>query len=278
MIKDWSDKEKKQITDLLKKVPAADRPAIRDAVKDMKASEALALVSDKIQGMSGKPSASLNKPLKASEGINTPIQSDKSQNKPVKVSESGERLERVQGDIIGSDFNIDTIRQDIQAFIRSWCDNNNIDDLRKAEQPIYNAICTDIGNTIFKPSAILKDHNQYDISKVISIIDIYDYFCNMYNKVFTIWGAAAFCGVSKDFMYDNMEKLTRSGCDLHKNNERSLADSIVSGRRSPVGALSWLNRYHGWSFGTFGSMSFPYPVLVDINKSGRETISDKQSQ
>ena len=178
----------------------------------------------------------------------------------------------------------------------SWCENKGIDDLRKAEQPIFNALCADIGNAIFKPSAVLKDkstynngsaaftnNNQYDINKVVLIIDICNYFCNIYNKVFTIHAAAAFCGVSKDFFYDNRNKLTRLGCDLWKNSELSLADSIVSGRRNPTGALAALNHWHGWSGGSstqteVRETTVVYPVLVDINKSDRETIPDKQSQ
>jgi len=228
------------------------------------------------------------KPCEAVQGSIKPLETPKAPEKP---------LERVQGDIMTDTFNIDDIKARINAYIPSWCASHDIDDLRKAEQPIFNALCTDIGNVIFKPSAVLKstklvssnsaavrtNNNAYDIGHVIQSIDLYDYFCNVYGKVFTIWAAAAFCGVSKDFFYDNMEKLTRSGCDLHKNNERSLADSIVSGRRSPVGALAWLNRYHQWS-GTGSNRTevrettVMYPVLVDINKSTSEGLPDNSNK
>ena len=278
-MREWSKEEKKSITDLLKKIPVADRPAIRDTVKEMQADEAICY----IKGLKAP-----NKPLKASEGTHTPIKSDKTQGQ--------DKLERVQGEIYSDIIDIDDIKRSIDSLIRAWCDSNDIDDLRKAEQPIFNALCTDIGNTIFKPSAILKDHNQYingsavptnnnqyNIDKVISIIDICNYYCNIYNKVFTIHAAAAFCGVSKDFFYDNREKLTRRGCDLWKNSELSLADSIVSGKRNPTGALAALNHWHGWSGAgstrtEVRETTVVYPVLVDINNSDRETISDKQSQ
>lgn len=245
----------------------------------------------KSPGSSYKEKKSPAKPVKHPEAVKGSI-------KPLEAVKAPEKpLERVQGDIMTDTFNIDDIKARINAYIPSWCASHDIDDLRKAEQPIFNALCTDIGNVIFKPSAVLKstklvssnsaavrtNNNAYDIGHVIQSIDLYDYFCNVYGKVFTIWAAAAFCGVSKDFFYDNMEKLTRSGCDLHKNNERSLADSIVSGRRSPVGALAWLNRYHQWS-GTGANRTevrettVMYPVLVDINKSTSEGLPDNSNK
>lgn len=291
-MRDWTAEEKKSITNLLKRIPVADRPTVRNAVKDMQADEAITY----IKGL--KASEKPFKPLKASEGTSTP---EKTQGKPTSrdqgktIAQDQDKLERVQGEIYSDTIDIDDIKNSIDSLIRAWCEYNDIDDLRKAEQPIFNALCSDIGNTIFKPSAILKDHNQYingsavptnnnqyDIDKVISIIDLCTYYCNIYNKVFTIHAAAAFCGVSKDFFYDNREKLTRLGCDLWKNSELSLADSIVSGKRNPTGALAALNHWHGWSGASTNrtevrETTVVYPVLVDINRSGRETISDKQS-
>ena len=291
IMKDWTAEEKKSITDLLKHIPAADRPSIRNAVKDMQADEAISY----IKGMQApeKPF----KPSKASEGTYTPIQTKTSQNKPVKVSASGvgERLERVQGEIDIDNLD-DSIKDKIISYIKSWCISNDIDDLRKVEQPVYNALCADIGKDIFKTPKILKDNtlrdvgsaaltnnNRYNLHKLAQAIDLYSYFSDLYNKVFTIWGAAAFCGVRKDTLYDNMEKLTLLNTDLHQKSELSLADSIVAGRRNPTGALAQLNHFYLWASAGSGHTTTKettviYPVLVDINKSDRETIPDKQSQ
>ena len=303
-MREWSAKDKKQITDLLKKVPVADRPAIRDAVKDMQAGDAIAYIKDmKASEKPFKPSASLNKPLKASETINTSIKPRSSQNKPVKVSASGaeERLERVQGEELTPNTPLDMadIENRVNNLITDFCATNAIDGmdgLRKAEQPIWQACSMYIGKHLFKGTNLLKDttlheigsaaptnNNRYDVDKVVQVITLYEYLCNVYGKVFTMWGVSAFCAIGKDFFYDHAEDLTRLSSDLKQKNEASLADAIASGRRNPTGALAALNHWHGWS-GTSTNRTevrettVVYPVLVDINKSDREAIPDKQSQ
>ena len=288
-MKDWTAEEKKSITDLLKRIPAADRPAVRDTVKDMSAGEAITY----IKGLKAP-----KKPLQASEGTYTPIQTKKAQD----VGDQGKtqdqaKLERVQGDIIGSDFNIDTIRSDINAMINTFTSIHGIEDLTKAPQRQFMALSSYIGQNYFKKSKILRDdtprdngsavtfyNRDYDIPRLAACISLYFDICSLYNKAFLYDGVASFIGCSENTLRENADKLTSFGIDLNQKREASLSSGAVDPKTTNItGLLAALNHWHGWS-GTntnrteVRETTVVYPVLVDINKSGRETISDKQSQ
>lgn len=221
--------------------------------------------------------------------------------KALKASERPSKpLQRVEGDIIGASdkesrvLDLNALQDDITALVRGFCDSNDIDyidGLRKAEQTTFNAICLTIGNTIFKPSKILKsdnryfngcaatNNNAYDIDKVCQGIALYDYFINLYNKVFTIWSLCAFLGVSNDFLYQNAEKLRALGVDLKVKSEQSLNDTIL-GKRNPTGAICILNHRFGYN----GNDTQPikekqtvivYPVLQ--SSTPQNGIEDNQS-
>lgn len=219
--------------------------------------------------------------------------------KALKAPQSlSEPLERVQGDVLGiSDkesriMDINALQSDIIALVRGFCDSNDIeyiDGLRKAEQTTFNAICLTIGNTIFKPSKILKsdnryfngcattNNNAYDIDKVCQGIALYDFFINLYNKVFTIWSLCAFLGVSNDFLYQNAGKLRALGTDLKVKSEQSLNDFIL-GKRNPTGAICILNHRFGYSDNSANQTAkekqtvIIYPSLSDFKK--QSAISD----
>ncbi len=289
-MRDWTAEEKKSITDLLKKVPAADRPAIRDTVKEMQADEAISY----IKGL--KASEKPFKPLKASEGVNLPIQSKTSQNKP--VSRDQERLERVQGETSSPYyFNLEEIKDRIRQTINEYLLIHDMEesDMIKAPQRIFGALSDYIGEKVFKGTKTLRrtpydtkainptNNNAYDVNKIADALGFYFTLCKEYNKTFLLDYAAGFLAVDNQTFYNLAEKLTPLGFDVFQKREESLAAGIVDGKQSPVGALAALNHWHGWS-GTntnrteVRETTVVYPVLVDINKSSRETISDKQSQ
>ena len=287
-MREWSKEEKKSITDLLKKVPAADRPAIRDAVKDMQADEAISY----IKGMKAP-----NKPLKASEGTSTPEKTQDAGDQGKIIVQDQVKLERVQGDIVGSDFNIDVIRSDIQAMINTFTSIHGIEDLTKAPQRQFMALSSYIGQNYFKHTKILKDNtlidngsarpstcDRYDTERLAEIISLYYDICALYNKAFLYDGVASFIGCSENTLRENSEKLTSFGIDLNQKRESSLSAGAVDPKTTNItGLLAALNHWHGWSGASatrteVRETTVVYPVLVDINKSNRETIPDKQSQ
>lgn len=312
---DWTQSEKNQIMDGLKKIPPVERVKIRNIIKDMDASEALAhlaLVSKT------DPQEAPTSPLKASEGIKQSMKADKGQNKPLKPSKgtkgqvkakqplktpvkaSSDRpqeLERVNGEIMRDNFNIDVIRSDIQAMINTFTSIHGIEDLTKAPQRQFMALSSYIGQNYFKKSKILRDNTprdngsavtfynrDYDIPRLAACISLYFDICSLYNKAFLYDGVASFIGCSENTLRENSEKLTSFGIDLNQKREASLSSGAVDPKTTNItGLLAALNHWHNWSGTSVNrtevrETTVVYPVLVDINKSDRETIPDKQSQ
>ena len=293
-MRDWSDNDKKQITDLLKKVPAADRPSVRDAVKDMQADEAIIYIKE--------APASPDKPLKASKTINTPIQSNISQNNPIKVSASGdqaaERLERVQGEASSPYyFDIDEIKDRIRQTINEYLLIHDMEqsDMVKAPQRLFGALSDYVGDKVFKGTKTLRrtpydkkainptNNNAYDVDKIADVLGFYFTLCKEYNKTFLLDYAAGFLAVDNQTFYNLADKLTPLGFDVFQKREESLAAGIVDGKQSPVGALAALNHWHGWSGASTNrtevrETTVVYPVLVDINKSNEKLIENQSLQ
>lgn len=291
-MRDWTAEEKKSITDLLKRIPAANRPSVRDTVKDMQADEAISY----IKGL--KAPEKPFKPSKASEGINTPIQTEKTQDAGDQDTQDQVKLERVQGETSSPYyFNLEEIKDRIRQTINEYLLIHDMEqsDMIKAPQRIFGALSDYIGEKVFKDTKILKmtpyddkgayitNNNAYDVDKIADILGFYFTLCKEYNKAFLLDYAAGFLGITEQTLYNISDKLTSAGFELGKKRENSLAAGIVDGKQSPVGALAALNHWHGWS-GTSSNRTevrettVVYPVLVDINKSSRETIPDKQSQ
>lgn len=223
-----------------------------------------------------------NKPvnaLKRSTGENVPRQDENP------VTGLYAPLKRATGEIVPDLSDIDGLTDSIIDYIESWTVKHKLDDMRKADQPIFQACCMDIGKHFFKSTDVLRSrvlvdngsctkttNNAYSLQAVESVLSIYSYIVSLYNKVFTVWGASAFCGVSDDFMYDHMGELTVSGSGLKQKAEYSLNDNITSGKRNPTGSICILNSKHGYSTGTAGTTEriketvVIYPKLIDIKQ------------
>ena len=205
-------------------------------------------------------------------------------------------LKRATGEIVPDLSDIDGLTDSIIDYIEAWTEKHKLDDMRKAEQPIFQACCMDIGKYFFKSTDVLRSrvlvdngsctkttNNAYSLQAVETVLSIYSYIVSLYNKVFTVWGASAFCGVSDDFMYDHMGELTVSGSGLKQKAEFSLNDNITSGRRNPTGSICILNSKHGYSTGSQGTTEriketvVIYPKLIDI-KQPRQALPDVVEQ
>lgn len=210
--------------------------------------------------------------LKAFSGnkvINPPTASDKAENKPVNTSiidntsdNRQNQLERVNGDIVNGDFNINEIKDNVLHLITVFCDTYDIQDLTKAPQRQFTALSTFIGDNLFKGNRILWDKTpvdngsamtvynyMYDWDIVACMISFYITICNLYNKAFLFDGIAGFLHMSENTLKDNNDKLTARGIDIYKKHEDMLSAGIIDGKQSPVGILAHLNHYHGWTTG-----------------------------
>lgn len=324
---DWTIDERKQIIDILKDCPASVRLSVRDEIKEMSAADALetvkALLSssedingDNIGDKSKKPVKAPESPLetetKAGSGQKkSSSYKEKSPTKPVKPSEAvkgsikpletvkspDKPLERVQGDIMTDNFDIEAIKQDIQALINNFTAVHGIEDLTKAPQRQFMALSSYIGQNYFKKSKILRDNTprdngsaaifrnrDYDIPKLAACISLYFDICGLYNKAFLYDGVASFIGCSENTLRENSEKLTSFGIDLNQKRESSLSAGAVDPKTTNItGLLAALNHWHQWS-GTGSNRTevrettVMYPVLVDINKNTSEGLPDNSNK
>lgn len=180
-----------------------------------------------------------------------------------------DHAEKMQGDIIGGSVTVSDaggldmaeIEQKIENTINDFCIRYEIDGiqgLRKAKQTTWNSLCIYIGQKCFKGSDILKDKTlkqagctmstcgRYDINKIADILHYCYYLCGLYDKAFTWWTGAAFCGLNEDFISDHAEQLTRAGFPVLKNTENSLNMAMLSAA-SPMAFIATLNHRFGWS-------------------------------
>lgn len=260
MFNDWTKEELNKVTTELQQIPIEQRKAVKDSIKDLDSvQQALSVIA------SVKAVISQNKPVLANQGT-TDHQTTEN---PV--------LERVNGETVSNNLDIEQLTDTINRYILDYCIKNGMDtdtDLIKAPQRIWGAVSHYIGKHVFsEPRILFEPHkpNTIDIYKVVQVIPIYYTLCDKYNKAVLIDYVAYFLGVSDQWMYDHTTKLTTLGVDLAKKREDSLTACIVDGKQSPVGALAVLNHFHGWNTASTRTERttekvIAYPVLVDINK------------
>lgn len=263
MYSEWTKEELNKVTAELQQIPVEQRKAVKDSIKDLDSvQQALSVIS------SVKAVINQNKPVLANQGAT---------DRQTSENPSTEQLERVNGETVSDNLNIEQLTDTINQYILDYCIKNGMDadtDLIKAPQRIWGAVSHYIGKHVFsEPRILFELHkpNTIDIYKVVQVIPIYYTLCDKYNKAVLIDYVAYFLGVSDQWLYDHTTKLTALGIDLQKKREDSLTACIVDGKQSPVGALAVLNHFHGWNTASTRTERttekvIAYPVLVDINK------------
>ena len=151
---------------------------------------------------------------------------------------------------------VDDVGRLLPAWVDSWMDAHEVQDMRKASPLVFRAMCQDIGK-IIKQSRILKDNtrresggawghggncNAYDPAAVLSLHDTFIKFCGVYDKVPFASSFAAFCGVSLSYVREYGQVLTSVGLDFAKKTHDAEMDAIRQKTSvDPVGRLAILN-------------------------------------
>lgn len=166
--------------------------------------------------------------------------------------------------------NIEIYENDIDLYLHQFCNEQNIEDIKKESQSVWNACLIYIYRHTFKiDNSFLKvkdnNNNAYDIEKVNLICDYYIYICSIYDKEISIIGFTRLTGISEDIIYTwnnstnsstyrngkDRGKTTSKGNEIHKKlnkaHEESLANMLISGKRNPVGILGALNHHYSWN-------------------------------
>lgn len=163
---------------------------------------------------------------------------------------------------------IEVFANDIEIWLRYFCEDKNIKDLKDESQAVWNAALIYINKQVFSDKSILKsknlissnscanatNYNAYNYDLLNDICDIYIYLCMLYEKEISVVGYCLLTGIKQDTIYDwakGSTKLSQVSRDIPKKlfqfREESLSNKLVTGKRNPVGVIAVLNRQFGWA-------------------------------
>lgn len=164
---------------------------------------------------------------------------------------------------------IEVFENDIQLYLKMFCEEQKIKDIKKESQAVWNSALRYIYRHVFKNTDRLKSHtnisvnnntipstfNAYDYKKVLDVLDIYIFdMCMRYDKEVSIIGFSTLTGIDQSVIYDwgnNSNKLSETSSEIYKKlnqfREESLSDKLATGNKNPVGILAILNRHYQWN-------------------------------
>lgn len=175
-------------------------------------------------------------------------------------------MERIEAD--QQQDTIEVFENDIQFYLKMFCEEQEIKDIKKESQAVWNSALRYIYRHVFKDTDRLKSHtnisvnntipstfNAYDYSKVLDVLDIYIFdMCMRYDKEVSIIGFSTLTGIDQSVIYDwgnNSNKLSETSSEIYKKlnqfREESLSDKLATGNKNPVGILAILNRHYQWN-------------------------------
>lgn len=179
------------------------------------------------------------------------------------MSKQTAKIERMAG----TPDDLTVYEDNFDMYLHLFCEKNNIEDLKKESQSVWNACLYYIYSHVFKGTNQLKskklydnplmktNNNAYNYDLLLDIADVYIYkLCMKYDKEVSIVGFSALTGINNGSITEwgnNRNKLSNGGYEIYKKlmtfNEESLSDKLVTGKQNPVGVIAVLNRRHGWA-------------------------------
>lgn len=181
---------------------------------------------------------------------------------------------------------IEVFENDIQLYLKMFCEEQKIKDIKKESQAVWNSALRYIYRHLFKDTDRLKSHtnisvnnniipstfNAYDYKKVLDVLDIYIFdMCMRYDKEVSIIGFSTLTGIDQSVIYDwgnNSNKLSETSSEIYKKlnqfREESLSDKLATGNKNPVGILAILNRHYQWNLpGVSKEQTLKAPITSD---------------
>lgn len=176
-------------------------------------------------------------------------------------------MERIESD--QQQDTIEVFENDIQLYLKMFCEEQEIKDIKRESQAVWNSALRYIYRHVFKDTDRLKSHtnisvnnntipstfNAYDYKKVLDVLDVYIFdMCMRYDKEVSIIGFSTLTGIDQSVIYDwgnNSNKLSETSSEIYKKlnqfREESLSDKLATGNKNPVGILAILNRHYQWN-------------------------------
>ena len=161
----------------------------------------------------------------------------------------------------------EVFENDIELYLKIFCEENKIEDMRAASQSVYNACLRYIQRHVFKDKDILRDksnvynknnsimsnYNRYNYDLLNDICDYYIYISMLYDKEMSIIGFSNLTCINNDKVtsWNKPDRLSPLSMGIYKklceNREESLSNKLVTGNKNPVGVIAVLNRQFGWA-------------------------------
>lgn len=186
---------------------------------------------------------------------------------------------------IENDTEQEIFENDIEMYLKLFCEEHNIKDMTKEPQSRWNAALMFINKYVFSNKSILKLNNNinkndtncimnsnfymYDFDKLDYILYIYYYLCSVYDKECSVMGYSLLTGVNYDTLMDwgaGERKLSTKGFDIVEKlrlfREESLSNKLATGNKNPVGILAILNRHYAWNLPGVSRESTSRPTLT----------------
>lgn len=204
-----------------------------------------------------------------------------------KSNKSNEELEHLEG----IEQTLEVFENDIVLYLKMFCEENNLQDLKKESQSVWNAALRYIKKHVFKDKSRLKDKtnidisnnrissnfNRYDYNLVNEICDIYIDLCMIYDKEVSVIGFSNLTGIEYDTIYqwgsnniNNISgRLSNMSFIIYKKlnhfREESLSNKLATAKSNPVGILAILNRHYQWNLPGV-SREKAQPQVISVNE------------
>lgn len=162
---------------------------------------------------------------------------------------------------------MEVVEETVKYWFDKYCDEYEIDNMRKEKQTVFNGAMTYIYRHYFKNSNVLKsspvtvvpnsinnmvtNHNAYDISKLIELYTYVKELANGYDKLATVAVFKSLTGIAKQTISDWRNKLSTSRTDMNKKqfiewlHDCEQDELKEFNLRNPFGAQEQLNVDHG---------------------------------
>ena len=166
--------------------------------------------------------------------------------------------------------NIDIYENDIDFYLKDFCEKQNIQDLRAMSQSVWNACLMYIQRNVFPDRNILKQKeniytenniapsncNAYNYELLNNICDYYIYITYLYDKECSIRGFSKLVNIHYSVFeewgnnYTNSNRSSSSSLDIYKKlsseREQSLVAKLVS-MKHPTAMAIILNKDYGYN-------------------------------
>lgn len=201
--------------------------------------------------------------------------------------------------------NKDIFENDLDLYLHLFCEENNIQDIRKESQAVWNSCLRYIYKHVFKGKDILKqrrlyksvngrvrstNYNSYDYEVLLYVLDIYIYdMCMKYDKEVSIVGFSTLTGIDISTIVgwgNRSTKLSETSFLIYEKlrtfREESLSDKLATGNKNPVGVLAILNRHYQWNMPGIGrettkQAALPASELPKLGGMFEKTVQPAQN-